>query len=151
MWWLFIVVRAGSVDYPLYAGHIWSFYWNSRWHGHKAVETFFWSPSGRICNTSSFLCRVLQLSCNLLMCWSYLHCKRHLQPNRLGNFVVQWQELEDNLPMASKFKSKGVTASPIRVIQLLYNSGVRTIYFLFLVTFNAYKDVSCEVIEIFLI
>lgn len=53
--------------------------------------------------------------------------------------------------MASKFKSKGVTASPIRVIQLLYNSGVRTIYFLFLVTFNAYKDVSCEVIEIFLI
>ena len=33
--------------------------------------------------------------------------------------------MEDNLPMADEYKSKGVTASPIRVIQLLYNSGVR--------------------------
>ena len=32
--------------------------------------------------------------------------------------------MEDNLPMADEYKSKGVTASPIRVIQLLYNSGV---------------------------
>ncbi len=34
------------------------------------------------------------------------------------------QELEDNLPMASEYKSKGVSASPIRVIRLLFNSGV---------------------------
>ncbi|XP_074269512.1 nudix hydrolase 3 [Silene latifolia] len=31
--------------------------------------------------------------------------------------------LEQNLPMDDKFKSKNVTAAPIRVIQLLYNAG----------------------------
>ncbi|KAH9608014.1 hypothetical protein KSS87_012513 [Heliosperma pusillum] len=31
--------------------------------------------------------------------------------------------LEQNLPMDDKFKSKDVTAAPIRVIQLLYNAG----------------------------
>jgi hypothetical protein len=34
------------------------------------------------------------------------------------------QELEDNLPMDGKYKKKGVSAAPIRVIQLAYNSGV---------------------------
>lgn len=112
---LFIVVRADSGDYPLYAGHIWSFYWNSRWHGYKAVETFFWSSSGGICNTLSFYFLGFQLSCNLLMCWTYSHCKRHLQPNRLGNLwcndrnwriIYQWlpnsnQRVSQLLPFVS--------------------------------------------------
>lgn len=42
---------------------------------------------------------------------------------QLKLFSDHLQEMEDNLPMADEYKSKGVTASPIRVIQLLYNSG----------------------------
>jgi hypothetical protein len=38
--------------------------------------------------------------------------------------VSTFQELEDNLPMDGKYKKKGVSAAPIRVIQLAYNSGV---------------------------
>lgn len=34
------------------------------------------------------------------------------------------QVLEQNLPMNDAFKSKDVTAAPIRVTQLLYNAGV---------------------------
>jgi len=32
--------------------------------------------------------------------------------------------LEDNLPLESVYKSTDVSAAPIRVIQLIYNSGV---------------------------
>lgn len=59
--------------------------------------------------------RVFQLSCNLLMCWTYSHCKRHLQPNRLGNLwcndrnwriIYQWlpnsnQRVSQLLPFVS--------------------------------------------------
>ncbi|CAM6010514.1 unnamed protein product [Sphagnum balticum] len=43
--------------------------------------------------------------------------------SQLALFSKHLQELEDNLPMASEYKSKGVSASPIRVIRLLFNSG----------------------------
>lgn len=43
--------------------------------------------------------------------------------SQLKIFSDHLQEMEDNLPMAAEYKSKGVTAAPIRVIQLLYNSG----------------------------
>nr|XP_024376311.1 nudix hydrolase 3-like [Physcomitrium patens]PNR53362.1 hypothetical protein PHYPA_007037 [Physcomitrium patens] len=42
---------------------------------------------------------------------------------RLKLFSHNLQEMEDNLPMDDEYKSKTVTFSPIRVIQLLYNSG----------------------------
>lgn len=38
-------------------------------------------------------------------------------------FSHHLQELEDNLPLDTKYKSKGVKASPIRVMQLIYNAG----------------------------
>lgn len=34
------------------------------------------------------------------------------------------QDLEQNLPLDDIFKSKDVVAAPIRVVQLIYNSGV---------------------------
>eukprot|EP00246_Nothoceros_aenigmaticus_P017618 TRINITY_DN877_c0_g1_i12.p1 TRINITY_DN877_c0_g1~~TRINITY_DN877_c0_g1_i12.p1 ORF type:complete len:380 (-),score=77.42 TRINITY_DN877_c0_g1_i12:780-1919(-) len=42
---------------------------------------------------------------------------------QLKLFSEHLQELEDNLPLESKWKSKDVAASPIRVIQLLFNAG----------------------------
>ncbi|KAL2621337.1 hypothetical protein R1flu_001542 [Riccia fluitans] len=38
-------------------------------------------------------------------------------------FSQRLQELEDHLPMSDHYKSKTVAASPIRVINLIYNSG----------------------------
>ncbi|KAL3680481.1 hypothetical protein R1sor_023437 [Riccia sorocarpa] len=43
--------------------------------------------------------------------------------NKLLLFSQRLQELEDHLPMAEHHKSKSVAASPIRVINLIYNSG----------------------------
>ena len=37
---------------------------------------------------------------------------------------VELQELEDNLPEAEEYKQKVEGGSPIRVIQLIYTSGV---------------------------
>lgn len=34
------------------------------------------------------------------------------------------QDLEQNIPLDDIFKSKDVVAAPIRVVQLIYNSGV---------------------------
>lgn len=42
---------------------------------------------------------------------------------QLKLFGDNLQFLEQNLPMDNVYKSEGVTAAPIRVIQLLYNSG----------------------------
>ncbi|CAM6129567.1 unnamed protein product [Calypogeia fissa] len=43
--------------------------------------------------------------------------------SKLHLFSERLQELEDNLPLAREYKNKGVAASPIRVINLVFNAG----------------------------
>ncbi len=50
-----------------------------------------------------------------------LHLKRLLEFETRNSDHLQ--ELENNLPLDDKYKSKYVAAAPIHVIQLIYNSG----------------------------
>lgn len=45
----------------------------------------------------------------------------------ISQIILLLKLLEQNLPMDNAYKSKYVNAAPIRVIQLLYNSGVSVI------------------------
>ncbi|EFJ06089.1 hypothetical protein SELMODRAFT_187006 [Selaginella moellendorffii] len=54
---------------------------------------------------------------------AFIGVRDHVATEQVRLFSGQLQTLEDNLPLADKYKSTNVKASPIRVIQLIFNSG----------------------------
>ncbi|ERN07090.1 nudix hydrolase 3 isoform X1 [Amborella trichopoda] len=54
---------------------------------------------------------------------AFVGVRDDLATSELKLFSEHLQEMEDNLPMDDSYKSKGVTAAPIRVIQLFYTAG----------------------------
>lgn len=61
------------------------------------------------------------------ICWyalDFLFMFYRLLHDMTTNCSLVRQDLEQNLPLDDIFKSKDVVAAPIRVVQLIYNSGV---------------------------
>eukprot|EP00249_Psilotum_nudum_P011812 c23399_g1_i1 orf=388-2739(-) len=54
---------------------------------------------------------------------AFIGVRDEVATSQVKLFSNHLQELENNLPLDNKYKSKSVTASPIRVIRLVYNAG----------------------------
>ncbi|KAH9303969.1 hypothetical protein KI387_008373, partial [Taxus chinensis] len=54
---------------------------------------------------------------------TFIGIRDEVATSQVKLFSNHLQDLENNLPLDDKYKSKHVTTSPIRVIQLIYNSG----------------------------